>query len=56
MTSESYACLPVICTLPRITVKRSDEEVKVIYENKVCGYVVFGGFVCLFVLVRKDWE
>lgn len=48
MTSESYACLHVICTLPRITVKRNDKEVKVIYENNVCECVVFWG--------GGDWE
>lgn len=41
MTSESYACLHVICTLPRITVQRNDKEVKVIYENNVCGCADF---------------
>lgn len=48
MTYESYACLHVICTSPRITVKRNSKAVKVIYENIVCGTAVFWGW--------GDWE
>jgi hypothetical protein len=46
MTSERYACLHVICTLPRITVKKNDKEVKVIYEDSfhVCVRGCFGFF------------
>lgn len=41
MTSERSACLHAVCTLPRITVRRDDEEVKVIYENNISRCVFF---------------